>query len=519
MTLPRFQSRVFDALGPNLSRASLSDVAHQLESVTVTLIAADETQSHHEQIVGFKYLCNLAARLYPSIRLLGPNAVTKVAIEEIHRINPVCDVDVAKSATNHSVRWGEGPKETNDLAISTRGWTVDVRKPGPVLGVPSNPLVTMAAAALAAGELFRDVFSPLLNLQAPKVDGYELALLPDSVSLPLQIDLGRFHLAGAGAVGQAMIAALSEIPVVGELIVVDPETVSLSNLQRYLLTGDNDVGMSKVALAARALRNSGLDCKAIEAEWALDAEGIGVVETVCTALDSASARIAVQSALPKVIYNAWTQPADLGWSRHEGFGIQPCLACLYWPLGQRPGQHVLIARALKQPELRVLAYLTHNVPVNIPLLPGQVPQIAVLPAPPDVKGWSERSLLEDIGGTLSIQSATLSSWNGRVISDLYREGICGGAIVGARSGVLSSDVAVPLAHQSALAGIMLALSLVTAKSQELRTVRSSHAECRLDMNATFPRIVTSPRTKTPGCFCSDADFISRYRDKWHLENV
>jgi len=75
------------------------------------------------------------------------------------------------------------------------------------------------------------------------------------------------------------------------------------------------------------------------------------VPTVLAALDTPEARIAVQAGLPEHVYNAWTQPADLGWSRHEAFGTQPCLVCLYWPDRRQPSQHELIADALGQADL------------------------------------------------------------------------------------------------------------------------------------------------------------------------
>ena len=50
----------------------------------------------------------------------------------------------------------------------------------------------------------------------------------------------------------------------------------------------------------------------------------------------AMARIGIQAGLPLRIYNAFTGPLDLGWSRHERFGDEPCLACLYWPTGTFP---------------------------------------------------------------------------------------------------------------------------------------------------------------------------------------
>ena len=41
------------------------------------------------------------------------------------------------------------------------------------------------------------------------------------------------------------------------MLAVDPEAVALSNLQRYVLTGEGDVGALKVDLLARAAREIG----------------------------------------------------------------------------------------------------------------------------------------------------------------------------------------------------------------------------------------------------------------------
>jgi hypothetical protein len=70
------------------------------------------------------------------------------------------------------------------------------------------------------------------------------------------VDLGEFFLVGGGAIGQAAALALSEVDAVGVTHVVDPETVTLSNLQRYVLTRADDVGAVKVDLMQEAVRNN-----------------------------------------------------------------------------------------------------------------------------------------------------------------------------------------------------------------------------------------------------------------------
>ena len=211
-----------------------------------------------------------------------------------------------------------------------------------------------------------------------------------------------------------------------------------------------------------------------------------------------------------------TQPADVGWSRHESFGEEPCLACLYVPTGRRPSQHELVSRALRQPELRVLAYLTFRVPVDSPLRPEQIPRLPNHPVPQDASTWVSQSILEDIGQRIGTDSDGLSIWKGKQIGDLYREGICGGAIISDKLGELPQEVAVPLAHQSAFGGIMLATQLIVGSSSELQPFRSTSTEARLDVLAGLPQVVARPRQRTPSCLCSDSDFVARYNQKWVL---
>ena len=47
-----------------------------------------------------------------------------------------------------------------------------------------------------------------------------------------------------GAEGQASLYTLARLLVTGTLVAVDPELLALSNLQRYVMVFDDDVGRS-----------------------------------------------------------------------------------------------------------------------------------------------------------------------------------------------------------------------------------------------------------------------------------
>jgi hypothetical protein len=311
-----------------------------------------------------------------------------------------------------------------------------------------------------------------------------------------------------------MVHALSAVGARGTLVVVDHETISLSNLQRYVLAMDADIGRTKTSLAAGALKGTGIECIPAQVDWTLGLIEAPVAETVCSAVDTEALRIAIQAGLPKRVYNAWTQPSDIGWSRHETFGDGPCLACLYWPTRPKPSYDEMVARALKQPQLRVLAYLVFNVPVDAVLRADQIPALAHLPAPPEADEWTNRALLQDVALEFGLAKDDVSAWKGKQLADLYREGVCAGALIRHQSGELSEDVAVPLAHQSALAGIMLATQLLVAASPILAPHRHIAPEGRLNLLAGFPQLSARPRTRTANCICSDADFLGQYATKW-----
>lgn len=517
MTLPRFHSRISNALGP--LGGSTGELMTRLSTTDVSLEMGEGADEQPVQVVGFLFAVNLCARLYPRLHICAPAKIRDESVALALEINPACEIERSKGSGS-ALLWGTGTPTDSVVTVSADGWQARLDQTNSHAMTSPNALSALAAGALGVGELFRSVFKDFLpsGRRGPQPAVLNLVTLDDSnkelPELPSTIDIETLHLAGAGAVGQAALFALRQLPILGRLVVVDPESIEVSNLQRYVLAMDGDVGMSKCAVAQRTFQGTNVDVVAVETVWGNDEHSATGVKTVAVALDTSAARIGIQAGLPWAIYNAWTQPADLGWSRHERFGEEPCLACLYTPSGLRPSQHELIARALHQPELRVLAYLTLRLAVDVPLKPEQIPRVPIYPIPPSASTWLERSILEDLVANLGIDPAAARNWQGKPISDFYREGVCGGALISDRIGELPQEVAVPLAHQSALAGIMLAAQVVCARIQELRSLRPASIEGRLDVLSGLPQVVGRPRQRTEGCICVDPDYVRRYREKW-----
>ena len=160
---------------------------------------------------------------------------------------------------------------------------------------------------------------------------------------------------------------------------------------------------------------------------------------------------------------------------------------------------------MRQHRLRVLSYFATNQPVGLPL-PGISP-VADLAPPPEAEEWLTVPLLADLVATGVMAVEQAPEWADKTIGDLYVQGVCGGALMRLGIGDLSAEFVVPLAHQSALAGVMLALQPFLALTPELCNMRPSAVENRLDVLAGLPQVVPRPRARTVGCLCSDAAYL------------
>lgn len=518
MSLPRFQSRVVDATAPALGGLDREAVERKLEATSVALLGSDAVLADTSKC-GFLLAANLLARLYPRIVVVAPEEVAAQASSEITLINPLADVVTTSTTPTGTPSLFYETDSDNGVAVFARGWNVFIDA-DPGAGATAAAPAALLAAVVGVGELFRIVFADELGERGrgrPQPGSFNLVTLGEATDVPHleHVDVGEIRLVGAGAIGQAVARTLAAAEAKGTMLVVDDESVTLSNLQRYVLTRESDVGAVKVDLLRERLKGGALDIIPLKTRWYA-----GLVENqvpTLVALDSPEDRIAVQASLPGPLYNAWTQPADVGWSRHEHFGEDACLACLYWPDEPRPSQHEQIGDAFRQHPLRVLAYLVHRLPIGLPLPPGAIPALPDLPAPPEAEQWHRRPLVDDIALAAGVDVAELADWRDRPLADVYQDGICGGALLHLNVGEAPREVLVPLAHQSAFAGVMLATELIVATIPELHALRPAAVEGRFDVLAGLPQVLARPRARTEGCLCGDVVWREVYGEKFGAE--
>ena len=436
----------------------------------------------------------LLARLYPVLDLrIADDGLASDLAALARRINPL--VDFAADAPIGIVV-GEGARRfERSVFAGSNGWIarVGAQAPYPV-GDSLHAFGAGAAACLAAANLFRLVFLPP-ELYAADTDASLNTWALDSGDSPggpaHALDVPRGTLIGLGAVGHGVGWALCNSAVTGSITLIDHEALDLGNVQRYVLAELDHVGNMKVDVMAGAMRASlTVDACAETFEAFVDRVGHSV-DLAIVALDSAASRRAVAASLPWRVVNAWTQPGDLGVSVHGAFGgAGACLECMYVAEGRTPNEDELVAAALKIPEeVRTVRQL---------LVDG-----SAVPAP----------ILDLIADHLRIERTRIRSFSGRPIRDLYVQGLCGGALVPiATLGGTRPEVHVPLAHQSSLAGVLLAAAAVREANDG---PGATTTVTRLNVLAGVASVPRQPMAaRRQGCICRDRDYVDRFRTKW-----
>jgi hypothetical protein len=426
-------------------------------------------------------------------------------------INPNLEIVTEVGAYFHAAVVAGGTKLESDATVymGSDRWIARVSTIAPVRsGGSPNPFGAGAAACIAMANVFRAVFASWMAKPGLDVDAtfslldFETGNTAANDDLRAGLDLGLVQLAGVGAIGNAFVWAMSRLRgVKGEIHLIDHEAVDLTNLQRYVLTVMTDVDASKVALAAAALKAGGIEARPFATTWAGYVEQMGHhrFDRVAVALDTVRDRIQVQSSLPKRVYNAWTQAGDLGISRHGFDGDGACLACLYLPSGKRRNEDEIVAEELgfrtQEQIMRVRAMLYLGSPVGEPFV-------------------------REIAANVGTDAEALLPFAHLPLRAFRQKAICGNAILRAADGA-GPELEVPMAFQSALAGVMLAAEIVASTPG----VRISQPATRsvIDLTRTLPGRVTFPMLKrAPGpvrCICQDPDYLDVYRAKYRAESV
>jgi len=470
-----------------------------LEKVNVGVAIGAEAEASAEGRALADLCIRLLARLYPRLEIAAGDSGSALRLDLIElarAINPLIEVS-EEAEIGISIGTDAQRFSRTVFAGSNQFDALISLQTSQQLGLSNNPFGAGAAACLASSAIFRSLF--LVDDTQPEEEpdvvfssltGERTPTAGDSQVNSWQLD-HEAVLVGIGAIGNGALWALSRADIMGVLHLIDDQTVEISNLQRYVLATRDDEGVVKVELAQGDGAKLTLVPHRQTFEQFVEEHGHRLPR-ILVALDSANDRRHVQSSLPLSIDNAWTQPGDLGVSRHARFASNAaCLCCLYLPPGATQNEDQLVAEALRIPDrLMEVRVLLHK------------------------HGPVERPLLEAIAVGLKAPLERLLPFEGRTLRELYVEGLCGGAVLPlGQLGQPRQEVHVPLAHQSALAGVLLAASLVRRLNEApLATTQVT----RLDVLRPLAAHLTQPAASLGDgrCICEDDDYQSVFAEKW-----
>lgn len=454
-------------------------------------------------------LIRLLARLYPVLSPVSLDREAKKKISALQKlaraVNPKIDLNVSSNdltrclvVGNSTVR-GVG-KHCKVLYVGSENWfaLLSTKKPAGC-GSSGNPFGAGAAACLAVANIFRQSFAD--HLSNPKQDEnaifsvLEMQTVKKGARNPAWavVPLEEVFLVGCGAIGNGFIWAMRELANKGTLHVLDDDVLDVTNLQRYMLTVPGDEGVHKTELARRWLSSTALELKAHSECWeTFVSNGTNWhFDRVAVAVDTKEARIRIQSSLPRVVHNSWTQRGEAGVSRHGFVGEEACMACLYMPGEAALNYDQLVQKALKLPD-QLLMEVRRRL---------------------DLRLTNERPFLE-LMASFGIPLEQLLPFEGKTLEDLYQKGACGGAVLALRDGDVARRIEVPMSFQSALAGILLAAD-VYAEVGRLRERLPTRTQ--INLLTALPEFSPSDRVLKPAvnrCLCADVDFLDAYEAKY-----
>lgn len=500
MTLAPFFFRTYMAIGPHAG-ITQDELEKVLSTQVIGIVVGEACIPDGNERWTAELLVNLLARLYPVLAIEGPETVTGRLSGLARSINP--DIEIADSIKEAIVSVFVGTEITSakGLAASASGWVARVGKdPRKVLfGGPGNPYSAAAAASLAASWVFEVVvlqkdLATLADISLSLLDYGEASGIGEA--LP-NVEVGEVAVVGLGAVGNPAVWAWSRHSgLTGHLHLIDPENVDLSNLQRYILPGFEDREEKKVQLAHRELQASGLSAKMWDCrldEFASRYASISTLPTICVSVDNVTDRRGAQALLPRLVVNGWTSKSGLGASWHRFTGDAACLGCLYHPKGIIPSQTEMAADALGIPHRQLADLWVSEKPLELT-------EIQMVEAHLKLPGQ-----LED--------------WVGKRVQEVYSGVVCGQ--IGVDLPMIGRVTTVPLAHQSVLAGILMAAELVKRSDKTLESESQQQTLIKWDdILAGPPPAWTAMRKKVSGCFCQDNHYMDIYEEKWggNLDN-
>lgn len=273
-------------------------------------------------------LLELAVNVYPAIELRAETKLT-------------APYNVVLGIGSASVESG------STVTINSDGWIAHLCTEGNQLPWTSelqNPIGAHVAASLGAADVFKAVLRRVKGCNQLDVrpsgsfvfSAFDYGFASSANAnppLPTSIPLGTVHLISAGAINSSVAYSLRAVPgITGKLVVIEPQEVQISDLNRYLITTANDAIRRRPKVdVLRTFVEGVFEVETFQMEFQRYRNQLkkGCLDLAIVGVDRDESRWEVQNEFPHVILSGGTEASAIQISRHDDFSQAACLGCLY----------------------------------------------------------------------------------------------------------------------------------------------------------------------------------------------
>lgn len=222
----------------------------------------------------------------------------------------------------------------------------------PVIDAPPPRILALLCACFTAAQ----VANFALKLPIGRVAGAGIDIdfskwpgVPPEIWLHTA-ELGACHLAGAGAVGNALLYAIQFLPVRGQITIMDPKKVAGGIINRCLWFDDADINQCKAKVlalkASQALPNvsfSAFEGTVQQMRSVLKGE----FDCILVGVDSRATRRQIQEEMPREVFDASTTGIEETVFHHnQQLSGCACLGCIYRETEQERSFALHVAQSL-----------------------------------------------------------------------------------------------------------------------------------------------------------------------------
>jgi len=511
MALADYFSKNILAISQVLKKGS-NEQFREILNQTVVGIVFDDSVKENEGRVTLDLTVRLLSRLYPKLNFINHTLKKNKHTEELVKLSKAINskIEIVDEKPTIIIVIGKTTIPKKNIKhpvfyVGSDGWIVKFSAKEPVgSGNSLIPCGAGVSACIGASNIFRYVFRDFI----PDVN-YDESFSLSLITLQIEknesklkiknIDLDKSILVGFGAIGNGVIWTLANMPIIkGELTIVEPEDIEITNLQRYVLAEERHIEKPKIKIAQEFQKNISLKLNLLQTDWAgyLSLKNNWKNRCILLSIDNIQDRIYVQSSIPKEIINSYTENNLIGISRHYKFGEEACLMCTYMPNEKKKSysQEVSDNLGLSNMENIIREYLYYN-------------------------KSADEQLIKWIAESNKIDYKILEEYIGIPVSEFYAKVVCGGILLELRKDKNIINLEAPLAFQSTMAGILL-ISEIIVKKIGLRKKKIKNITHFYPLDPIKSRI--NPYThsfqkdNTGRCICNDDDFLNAYNNKWNI---